>query len=144
MSRRTYILLFILSLSDTLSCMFSCRQCGCCSLCAGHVWDQRRGVSESALRAEQQRRGQRGQHDPDRRRGGPTAGQCQHAVGHPEGPAGHLTGRQGATWLCHHNVLSLLTPHSSTSHTFTALCRSTGSLIPSDFSCRCQFATSTE
>lgn len=62
----------------------------------GHVWHRRRGVSESALCAEQRGRGQRGQHGPGRGRSDAAAGQRQHAVGHPEGPAGCLIALQGA------------------------------------------------
>ncbi|CAF96757.1 unnamed protein product [Tetraodon nigroviridis] len=56
-----------------------------------HVRHRRGGLPVAALRAEQQRREQRGQHEAHGRRGGPAEEERRHPVGHPEGPEGRLS-----------------------------------------------------
>lgn len=56
----------------------------------GHVWHHWGGLPVTALHSEQQRREQRGLHDPEWQRGGPAEEECWHFVGHPEGPEGPL------------------------------------------------------
>lgn len=115
------------------------RSLSCVVMATGHVRHRRRGVPESAVRTEQRRRGQRGQHGPDRWRGDAAAGQRQHAVGHPEGPAGRVTVQQGAantllaSWF---RALSSSSSSSSTScpHLSPLLGSIMCSLIPSYWS----------
>lgn len=64
---------------------------------AGHVWNRRRSVPESALCAQQQRSGQRHQHDPDRRRNRSAQEERRHSVGHPKRLEGPVDQPQDAT-----------------------------------------------
>lgn len=117
----------------------------CLHSSAGHVWDQWRGVSQSALCAEQRGCGQRSQYDPVRRRGVPTAGQCQRAVGHPEGPAGCLADQQEASHLhlphwstSPTRTRQLQLPHIQTTAPFVESQEYVREFVPVRFSCRSQ------
>lgn len=87
-------------ISDHFTCLSS----------AGHVWNRRRGVPESALCAQQQWSGQRHQHDPDRRRNRSAEEERRHSVGHPKRPEGPVDQPQDATHsFTFHTPLSIFT-----------------------------------
>lgn len=123
----------------------------CCLCHTGHVWNQRRGVSQSSLRAVRRGRGQCDQHDLDGGGGHPAAGQRQDAVGHPEGPAGHLSGHQGAVQRTFHlkkqfepslGCRKRQTPGRSTSHSPDTPTGSVCRASPRRFSSPCTSAVS--